>query len=133
MRQWRNFPLTKGVCLHLLAALTNWEPQVISPPDLKSRLTAACECWARANDAPISRIAKRVTGSASFFDRLKSGGGCTTATLEQFGRALVRPDAWRDGMVPDEVIEFAHIVGVSAPIAGASIGQSGELSGQEAA
>ena len=102
--------------------------------DLKSQLIACCAAWSEAHGCGISRIAKQVAGDANFFVRLGSPAAtCNVATLEKFARFLGDPAKWPDGVVPPEVIAFAHVTGVTAPATPVATGQIGELSGERAA
>lgn len=96
--------------------------------DLKSRLITCSQAWANAHDAPLTRIAKRVTGDAKFFDRLAAGAGFNIGTLEKFATELVDPANWPDGEVPEQVLTFGHAVGVTPPGADVSAGKDGEIS-----
>ncbi|WP_161595938.1 hypothetical protein [Flavisphingopyxis soli] len=76
----------------------------------------------------MSRAAKIVANHGGFFDRLAGeGASCTTKMLEKFARFLVDPANW-PGPVPQEVCDFAHAVGVSAPTATASSGKREAIS-----
>jgi hypothetical protein len=83
---------------------------------LKSRLVSAARLWAAAQEpeAPLSRLGKKVAGDAGFFTRIESPAATLTiATLERFAQFLVAAEHWPDGEVPDEVCQFAHVVGGS--------------------
>ena len=99
-------------------------------PDLKSRLVTSAQAWADAHEAPLTRIAKRVTGDAKFFDRLAAGAGFNIGTLEKFAIELVDPASWPDGKVPEDVVAFGHAVGVTPPVADLSAGKDGGISPQ---
>lgn len=83
--------------------------------DLKSRLIRSAESWAAAHDCGVTRIGKRVAGDANFFTRLDSPDAtCNVATLEKFGRFLADGANWPDGRVPGDVVEFIHVLGITA-------------------
>lgn len=99
-------------------------------PDLRSKLQAAASAWCAAHDAPHSRLGKAVAADAAFFDRVEGRDvlPCTVATLEKFARFLVDPSNWPKGEVADEAKALAHVVGVSAPAAALSAGQTDKAS-----
>lgn len=105
-------------------------PATLHPPqDLRSRLSDCAQGWADAHDAPLSRLGKRVTGNANFFERLAAGEGFTIATLEKFAAFLTDGSNWPEGAeVPAEVIAFGHAVGVSAPAPALSAGDASGIS-----
>ena len=102
-------------------------------PDLRSKLQAAASAWCKAHDAPHSRLGKAVAADAAFFDRVEGRDvlPCTVATLEKFARFLADPVNWPEGKVGDEAKALAHVVGVSAPPAPSSAGQSADTSSEQ--
>lgn len=62
---------------------------------------------------PLSRLSKRVVDDGKFFDNLPTmRRGPSTDTLEKFAAFLADAANWPEGLVPDEVREFAHVTGV---------------------
>lgn len=89
--------------------------------------------WCLATGRTLGALSALATNQGSFFDRLGSSrSGATTTTLEKFARVLVDPANWPDSDVPQDVIRFAHAVGVSAPAASASADDAGAGIGHQA-
>ena len=96
---------------------------------LTDRLLAAARVWIEAHDVTLARLGRTVVNDTSFFARLdKPNASPTTATLEKFARFLADPVNWPEGKVADEAKGLAHVVGVSAPAASLSAGQSVDAS-----
>ena len=101
---------------------------------LVDRLRVCAALWAEANDATTAKLARLVINDGGFFTRLDAPGATTTAaTLEKFARWLGEPANWPADetgarAVPQEVVAFVHVTGVSAVEARASAGKSGDLS-----
>ncbi len=80
---------------------------------LEDRLVAAAELWAEARDRSLARLSTMVVNDGNFFVRLaRPSATTTTATLEKFARFLIEPENWPDAGVPQEITDFAHIIGV---------------------
>lgn len=103
---------------------------------LIDRLRASAALWAEANGASQAKLGRLAINDSSYFNRVESPQGTTTATLEKFARFLVDPDNWPAGddgirRVPDDVLAFAHIVGVTSSEQGASPDSAGEIIGSD--
>ena len=81
---------------------------------LVERLKLVAALWCLATGRTPGALSTIVANHGSFFDRLDAPeAGTTTATLEKFARFLVKPDNWPAGLVPQEVCQFAHAVGIT--------------------
>ena len=87
---------------------------------LTERLLHCSGLWVQAQASSLPQLSRRVLNDGSFFHRLDSPRGTTTATLERFAQFLSDPDNWPDAVVPDEICTFAHVVGVTSAACGAS-------------
>lgn len=88
------------------------------PPaySLVDRLRSVSHLWVSAQRASLSRLALHVVNDRGFFTRLETQvQGVTTATLEKFAAFLADPANWPEGLVPQEALDLAHVVGVSIP------------------
>jgi hypothetical protein len=76
--------------------------------DLKSLLIQCADAWCAVHEnAPLSRLGKRVAGDAGFFERIGSrNGGCNLATLERFARYFELEESWPQGEIPDLARDF---------------------------
>lgn len=99
------------------------------PIRLNARLRTCGDQWAAVNGASLAALGRLAINDSSFFNRIDSPRGTTTATLERFAQFLTDPANWPDGAVPPEVCEFAHVVGISSAACSASAGCSDEMSG----
>lgn len=98
------------------------------PIRLLDRLRQSAEIWAAANDATLARIGRAAINDSSYFTRPEPAQGPTTGTLERFARFLGDTANWPDGAVPDSVLAFVHVVGVTPSADGASPGKADEIS-----
>ncbi|NKI99613.1 pyridoxine/pyridoxamine 5'-phosphate oxidase [Novosphingobium sp. SG707] len=106
----------------------------MTAPRLIERLTQCADLWAEANKSSISRLGRLTVNDSSFFvSRTTSPKGVTTATLERFAQFLIDPHQWCGIEIPSQVVEFAHVVGITADANNASTGNAGQMSGGEAA
>src|SRR5690349_2690940 len=95
---------------------------------LVERLRRCAELWSDASGASLATLGRNAINDSSFFNRLDSPRGPTTATLEQFARFLGDEANWPERQVPVEVLGFLHAVGVSAEPVALSPGKAGENS-----
>lgn len=97
---------------------------------LPDRLRALAQLWSEATGGTFARLGREAINDGGFFTRLDSPNpSCTTATLEKFARFLGDASNWPDGLVPDDVAAFVHVVGVSPAAVPVPTGQIGDLSG----
>ena len=99
------------------------------PAPLVERLKSAAQQWANANDATLARLGRVVMNDNGFFSRIDGNPVTTTATLEKFARFLGEVGNWPTGVVPDDVLAFVHVTGVTAETEGLATGQIKGLSG----
>lgn len=100
------------------------------PTPLIDRLRHCATLWSDANGRTLGALSSIVMNHGSFFDRfIEPGASTTTATLERFARYLGDAANWPDGVVPETVCDFVHVVGVTPAVAAPATGQIGELSG----
>jgi hypothetical protein len=84
-------------------------------PSLIARLHRCATLWTQAHKAAPGRIGRLVVNDAGVLPRIaRPGASVTTATLEKFAAFLGDAGNWPDGVVPQEAIELAHVVGVSS-------------------
>lgn len=103
-------------------------------PNLIDRLRASARVWTTRHEATFARLGREVVNDGGFFARIESpGASTTTATLERFARFFSDPVNWPDGLVPAEVCDFLHVVGITPAAAAPATGQNSELSGGVAA
>lgn len=101
--------------------------------DLKSELLVCAQRWTAAHDdAPLSRLGKRVAGDANCFVRLADPNtSLNLTTLEKFAAFLGDPESWPDGAaIPVEVCDFVHRVKGCTPPGCAATGLPREMSGE---
>lgn len=94
----------------------------LSPLPLVERLRKCAQLWADASEATLARLGRTVINDGGFFARVEETGSTTTGTIERFAVWLIDPANWPQGEVPQEVREFGHVTGVSAPVGDASAG-----------
>lgn len=97
---------------------------------LSDRLKQCATLWAEAHDATLARLGRAAINDSSFFTREDRPQGVTTGTLERFARFLGEPGNWPDGVVPEAVLAFVHVVGVRPEAAAPATGLASDLSGQ---
>lgn len=103
-------------------------------PTLIERLQRCAMLWTDAHSAAPGRIGRVVVNDAGVLPRISQpGASVTTATLEKFAAYLADPVNWPEGVVPQEAVDLAHVVGVTPAGAGLSPGKSAGVSRQEAA
>jgi hypothetical protein len=103
-------------------------------PSLVERLHKCGLIWTEAHDAPLTRLGRLVVNDGGLLQRIgQPGVSVTTATLEKCAAFLAEPANWLDGAVPQDVIDLAHVVGVSAPAPALSAGKVSGNSREEAA
>jgi hypothetical protein len=102
-----------------------------APLRLIDRLRDCAQAWADANGATPARLGRLAINDSSYFNRVESPQGTTTATLEKFARFLSDAANWPEGRVPCEVCDFAHVVGISSAACGSSAGNAGQSSGEQ--
>lgn len=106
----------------------------LSPPRLRDRLLIAAEAWSKATGRTLGALSSVVSNHAQTIERLRDPGNkVTDATLEKFAAYLADPANWPEGAVPQEAVDLAHVVGVSAPALILSPGKPDDVSRSEAA
>ena len=95
---------------------------------LVERLQRSADLWSEASGSSLSQLGRSAVNDSTFFSRLESPRGPTTATLEKFARFLLDPANWPDAKVPREVVAFGHVTGITPDPAPVSRGKGGELS-----
>lgn len=105
-------------------------PTLITLPE---RLKNCADLWVSATSASLARLGRTVVNDSSFFKRLESPQGTTTATLEKFARFLGDPANWPSGEVPQEVRAFVHVTGINANFEDLPTGQCEAMSGETGA
>jgi hypothetical protein len=101
----------------------------LSPPRLRDRLLCAAEVWSRKTGRTLGALSSVVSNHAQTIDRLRDPANkVTDATLEKFAAYLADPANWPGGEVPQEAIDLAHVVGISAPAPCLSQGNIAESS-----
>lgn len=96
------------------------------PLGLVERLQQCADLWTAATGGSLAQLGRVAINDSTFFSRLESPRGPTTATLEKFARFLTDPGNWPDGEVPGEVVAFGHVTGISAEVGAVSRGKAGE-------
>lgn len=81
---------------------------------LNALLITCADAWAKANDSSTGVLGRRVVKDNRFFTDLRDGRDPGLGKVEAFARFLHDSANWPDGVVPQEVCELAHRVGVSA-------------------
>lgn len=105
--------------------------QTISLDEL---LIACADLWATANQSSTATLGRRVANDNKFIAELAAGTRSPSlAKVEQFARFLHAAANWPGGLVPVEVCQLAHRVGVSANSAAPSAGKTCEGSSGVAA
>ncbi|MBA3053627.1 MAG: hypothetical protein FP826_01520 [Sphingomonadales bacterium] len=80
---------------------------------LVERLRLCAQLWTDHNAATLARLGRTVINDGGYFARIDSPeASTTTATLEKFARFLGDGANWPDGLVPEAVRDFVHVVGV---------------------
>ena len=98
-------------------------------PSLVDRLRKTAALWVAAHDASLARLGKSVVNDGGFFSRLQTQvQGVTTATLEKFAGFLADPANWPEGVVPQEAVDLAHVVGITPALAAVSSGNIAQSS-----
>ncbi len=103
-----------------------------TPLPLLDRLRRCAQLWCDANDATPARLGREVINDGGFFARIDDGAGATTATLERFARFFADVANWPEGVdavIPQEVLAFVHVTGISPVPGEGATGLAGELSG----
>lgn len=104
------------------------------PVDLKTRLLRCADLWCAATGQSLTRLGVLVCNDGGFFTRVvRPDAGCTTITLEKFARFLGLAEHWPAGDIPEDVVTFVHINGLTAPSAPLSPGSSGDISPRQPA
>jgi len=86
-----------------------------SSPRLRMSLLAAAEAWAAATGRTLGALSTVVSNYARTLERVRDPENrITDVTIERFAAYLADPDNWPGGIVPQEAIELAHRVGISA-------------------
>jgi hypothetical protein len=92
-------------------------------------LAASGGLWAAAQGLSLAKLGRLVVNDTSFFARIAQPGvSVTTNTLEKFTTFLAEPANWPRGEVPQEVVDLAHRVGISAELVGVSPGNIAQSS-----
>ncbi len=95
-------------------------PTLLAEPlSLIERLRLCAQLWVEATGGSFARLGRTVLNDSSFFNRIESPQGTTTATLERFARYLGDAANWPEGAVPDEARAFALVTGVATADSGA--------------
>lgn len=82
---------------------------------LRDSLLIAAECWARATGRSTGALSSVVANNGRALERLRDpANSVTDATLEKFAAFLGDPGNWPEGAVPQEALDLAHRVGVTA-------------------
>jgi hypothetical protein len=101
---------------------------------LTERLHRCGMAWSAAHEAPLTRLGRIVVNDGGLLQRISQpGASVTTATLEKFAGFLADPANWPEGEVPQEALNLAHVVGVSAAAPTLSPGKTSDNSRQAAA
>lgn len=83
-------------------------------PRLRDRLFAAAEAWSLANGRSLGALSSIVVNHGQALERLRDPSNkVTDATLEKFAAFLADAANWPEGVVPQEAIDLAHVVGVT--------------------
>lgn len=98
------------------------------PVSLDARLKSVSALWAERAGSTLAALGRRAVNDTSFFTSLDRGRSPSTATLEKFARFLSDGANWPAGRVPQEVVDFAHVVGISREDAALSAGKADQVS-----
>lgn len=93
-------------------------------PSLVERLHKCGLIWTEAHDAPLTRLGRLVVNDGGLLQRIgQPGVSVTTSTLEKFATFLAEPVNWPKGAVPQDVVDLAHVVGVTPAMPAPSAGK----------
>ncbi|MEQ5789056.1 hypothetical protein J3454_14260 [Erythrobacter sp. NFXS35] len=82
---------------------------------LTEQLHRCAVIWTDTHGAAPTRIGRVVVNDGGLVQRIaQPGASVTTATLEKFAAFLGDPGNWPEGSVPQEALDLAHRVGVTA-------------------
>jgi hypothetical protein len=105
--------------------------ETTTAPSLIERLHRCATLWTDAHQAAPGRIGRLVVNDAGVLPRISQpGASVTTTTLEKFAAFLADAANWPGGVVPQEALDLAHVVGVTLPCTGLSSGNDAEVSRQ---
>lgn len=95
----------------------------------RDRLLAVAQLWSQATGRSSGALSSVVMNDGKTLDRIADPAkSVTDSTLERFARFLADPVNWPEGAVPEEALAFAHVTGVTAPVAGVSAGNRDAVS-----
>lgn len=96
---------------------------------LKTRLRRLADQWCASHDRSLARLSTLVMNDGGFFERLRNPkAGVTDGTLEKFARFFANAEHWPGDDVPQEAIDFLHVLGISGDTAVLSSGTSEQIS-----
>jgi hypothetical protein len=100
-----------------------------STPTLVERLHRCGVLWTNAHAAAPTRLGRIVVNDGALLQRIEQPGvSVTTATLEKFAGFLADPANWPEGVVPQEAVDLAHVVGITPALAAVSSGNIAQSS-----
>jgi hypothetical protein len=98
---------------------------------LKTRLRRLADQWCASHDRSLARLSTLVMNDGGFFERLRNPkAGVTDGTLEKFARFFANAEHWPVGDVPQEAIDFLHVLGITGDAPVLSSGSSIDVSPQ---